>query len=43
MVKKKYKCTECKLEIIILLEDKAKKLTKAECQDCKTMTMKPID
>ena len=39
MEKKKYKCSECGLEIAIAKE-KSHKLPKAECQDCGTMTMR---
>lgn len=41
MKKEDYKCTKCGLEIIIM-KVKSHKLPKAECQDCGTMTMRPI-
>ena len=36
-----YKCEKCGLEIVIAKEHEHE-LAKAECQDCKTMTMRPV-
>ncbi len=41
MKKQEYKCTKCGLEIAIVKEESLK-LPKAECQDCGTMTMRPL-